>query len=79
MGETRFQDPRGNGHINQLLDKVQQHTITLPEAYELRTWLQTVILNESTYTWTEKQQHLFALLVLNAVQSLIYELEKSDS
>lgn len=60
--------------MDSLLDKLHSHTLTLPEAYQLRDWLTQVYLEEEV---EQAQQRVIAILVLGAVESLIHELSRA--
>jgi hypothetical protein len=59
--------------MDALLDKLKAHTLTLDEAYLLRTWVREVYLDEAR---TPPQQRIIATLVLGAVDALIHERER---
>lgn len=61
--------------MDTLLDKLRDHTLTLPECYELRDQLQENYLNEAAPRAAER---IIAILVVGAVESLIQELERQQ-
>ena len=63
--------------MDALLDKLADHTLTLPECYELRRWLYQVYLAPGLLP--TRQERLIAVVVSAAVEALILELERSAS
>lgn len=72
---TMLKKPTHN-EMDHLLDKLEQHTLTLDEAYRLRGWIRQVYLDTDTAT---AQERMIATLVLGAVNSLIQEYERAPT
>lgn len=60
--------------MDNLLDKLKDHSITLQECRILRRWLQEVYLTQET---VRAQERIIAILVMAAVESLIHEKERA--
>ena len=61
--------------LDDLLDKLKAHTLTLDEAYILQRLLdETYLQNEVDHA----NQRVVAILVMGAVESLIHELERKQ-
>lgn len=59
--------------MDQLLDRLKDHTLTLEQAYALRRQLEVTYFGEDSTPKTDNR--LVAILVMGAVEALIHELE----